>query len=163
MTDHTHDPGNAQAETQNRTQKPAPAQEAAKAPQSEPNRPEDVLRDGNIKATIWKNERENSPAFSTVFSRTWQDDEGAYRDSHSFSGTELLRVSELARGAYTRTNELRQEHRVEFTREVSQNSTEREGDPELPYDERSDLAAFKAKREGQSQDQPRSKSVTRRK
>ena len=34
---------------------------------------------------------------------------------------------------------------------------------ELPYDERSDLAAFKAKREGQTQEQPRSKTVSRRK
>jgi hypothetical protein len=132
MTDRTHDPGNAQAETQNRTQKPAPAQEAAKAPQSEPNRPEDVLRDGNIKATIWKNERENGPAFSTVFARTWQDDEGAYRDSHSFSGTELLRVSELARGAYTRTNELRQEHRVEITREVRRTQLNGKAIPNFP-------------------------------
>ncbi|MBK6895476.1 MAG: hypothetical protein IPH06_12945 [Alphaproteobacteria bacterium] len=156
MTDRTHDPGNAQVNTQ------APAQEAAKAPQPESNRPEDVLRDGNIKATIWKNERENGPAFSTVFSRTWQDDEGAYRDSHSFSGTELLRVSELARDAYTRTNALRQEHRVEITREESHTS-KKEGDPELPYDERSDLAAFKAKRDAQSKDQPRNKGASRRK
>jgi hypothetical protein len=156
MTNHTHDPGKAQANTQ------APAQDTAKAPQPASNLPEDVLRDGNIKATIWKNERENGPAFSTVFARTWQDDEGAYRDSHSFSGTELLRVSELARGAYTRTIELRQEHRVEITREES-HTPKKEGDPELPYDERSDLAAFKAKREGQTQDQQRSKSVSRRK
>ena len=161
MTDRTHDPGNAHAETQSRAQ--APAQDAAKAPQPESNRPEDVLRDGNIKATIWKNERENGPAFSTVFARTWQDEEGAFHDSQSFSGTELLRVSELARDAYARTNELRQEHRVEFTRDASQSASEREGDPELPYDERSDLEAFKAKRDAQSKDQPRSKGASRRK
>jgi hypothetical protein len=37
MTDRTHDPGNAHAETQSRAQ--APAQEAAKTPHPEPNRP----------------------------------------------------------------------------------------------------------------------------
>ena len=153
MSERTHDPGNPRPEAQ--------TQEAAKTSQPEPNRPEDVLRDGNIKATIWKNERENGPSFSTIFARTWQDEKGEYRDSHSFSGTELLRVSELARGAYARTNELRQEHRVEITREDSQD--ERQGDPELPYDERSDLAAFKAKREGQAQDRKHSKTVSRRK
>lgn len=156
MTDETTHP--AQADV---AQSPANT-EQQQAQQPENNGPADVLRDGNIKATIWKNERENGPSFSTVFSRTWQDEEGGYRDSHSFSGTELLRVSELARGAYTRTIELRQEHRVEITREESHTS-KKEGDPELPYDERSDLAAFKAKREGQTQDQPRSKSVSRRK
>lgn len=155
MTNETnpgHDPGPADTQT-------APESQSQKP---ENNGPADVLRDGNIKATIWKNERENGPSFSTVFARTWQDEEGGYRDSHSFSGTELLRVSELARGAYTRTIELRQEHRVEITREETHTS-KKEGDPELPYDERSDLAAFKAKREGQAQDQPRSKSVSRRK
>lgn len=156
MANQTHESGpaeNSQASANTEQQQ---------AQQPENNGPADVLRDGNIKATIWKNERENGPSFSTVFARTWQDEEGGYRDSHSFSGTELLRVSELARGAYTRTIELRQEHRVEITREESHTS-KKEGDPQLPYDERSDLAAFKAKREGQAQDQPRSKTVSRRK
>ncbi len=156
MTNQTHDPGPAD----NNANAPAPQEKPAQQPES--TGPADVLRDGNIKATIWKNERENGPSFSTVFARTWQDEEGGYRDSHSFSGTELLRVSELARGAYTRTIELRQEHRVEITREETHTS-KKDGDPELPYDERSDLAAFKAKREGQTQDQPRSKTVSRRK
>lgn len=143
MTNETHNPGHdpGPADTQS-----APEPQAQKP---ESNGPADVLRDGNIKATIWKNERENGPSFSTVFARTWQDEDGAFKDSHSFSGTELLRVSELARGAYTRTVELRQEHRVEITREET-HTTKREGDPELPYDERSDLAAFKAKREAQT-------------
>lgn len=155
MTNETYDSGSA-----DNTQAPANTEQQQAQPEN--NGPADVLRDGNIKATIWKNERENGPSFSTVFARTWQDEEGGYRDSHSFSGTELLRVSELARGAYTRTIELRQEHRVEITRAESHTS-KKEGDPELPYDERSDLAAFKAKREGQTQEQPRSKTISRRK
>ena len=73
------------------------------------NRPEDTLRDGSLKATIWRNEGENGEYYSTTIARTWQDEDGNYRDSHSFSGSELLRVSELARGAYARTNELKQE------------------------------------------------------
>lgn len=81
--------------------------------QQESNKPETVLRDGNLKATVWKNEGENGDYYSTTLSRTWQDEEGNYRDSHSFSGAELLRVSELARGAYARTNELRQEQQQE--------------------------------------------------
>jgi len=106
--------------------------------QQENNGPADVLRDGNIKATIWKNERENGPSFNTIFARTWQDEQGAYRDSHSFSGTELLRVSELARGAYARMNELRQEHRQELEVEISRD------DDEAPA--RGDVQSFKSKR-----------------
>ncbi|MCB1682367.1 MAG: hypothetical protein KDI65_10600 [Alphaproteobacteria bacterium] len=87
------------------------------------NRPEDVLRDGNLKATVWKNEGENGDYYSTTLSRTWQDEDGNYRDSHSFSGAELLRVSELARGAYARTNELRQEQQQEQAQDKQQGRT----------------------------------------
>jgi len=121
MTERNDDPGNA-----------------GQQQQPETNGPADVLRDGNIKATIWKNERENGPSYNTTFARTWQDEQGAYRDSHSFSGTELLRVSELARGAYARMNELRQEHRQELEVEISRD------DDEAPA--RGDVQSFKSKR-----------------
>ncbi len=136
MNDRTHDAGNQTPQ------------------QQEANGPADVLRDGNIKATIWKNERENGPSYNTTFSRTWQDEQGAYRDSHSFSGTELLRVSELARGAYARTNELRHEHRQELEVEIS-----RDDDETPPQDQRE---GFRAKRVVQDQ-QGRSQTVGRRK
>lgn len=144
MTERNHDPGNA-GNSQH---------QAHQAPQHESNGPADVLRDGNVKATIWKNERENGPQYSTTFARTWQDEGGAYRDSHSFSGTELLRVSELARGAYARTNELRQEHRAELEVEIS-----RDDDDTPPQDQREN---FKAKRGVQDQE-ARSQTVSRRK
>ena len=85
------------------------------------NRPEDTLRDGSLKATIWRNEGENGEYYSTTIARTWQDEDGNYRDSHSFSGSELLRVSELARGAYARTNELKQEQQQDQAQGKSQN------------------------------------------
>lgn len=135
MNDRNHDPG----------QQPQ---------QQESNGPADVLRDGNIKATIWKNERENGPSYNTTFARTWQDEQGAYRDSHSFSGTELLRVSELARGAYARTNELRQEHRQELEVEIT-----RDNEDTPPQDQRE---SFKAKR-GPQEQPARSQTVSRRK
>jgi hypothetical protein len=137
MTDRNHDPGNAGQQQQ---------------PYN--NGPADVLRDGNIKATIWKNERENGPSYNTTFARTWQDESGAYRDSHSFSGTELLRVSELARGAYARTNELRHEHRQELEVEIT-----RDDEDTPPQDQRE---SFKAKR-GPQEQPARSQTVSRRK
>lgn len=127
MTERNHDPGNA-------------APQDRQAPQ-ESNGPADVLRDGNVKATIWRNERENGPSYNTTFARTWQDESGAYRDSHSFSGTELLRVSELARSAYARSNELRQEHKQELEVELSRDDDREQDAP--PQDQREN---FKAKR-----------------
>lgn len=73
------------------------------------NRPADVIRDGNLKASIWRNEGENGVSYATTIARTYKTEDGAYRESNSFTGTELLRVSELARKAYDRTNDLRRD------------------------------------------------------
>lgn len=75
------------------------------------NQPVDVLRDSNLKASIWRNEADKGPFFATTFARTYRDAEGNARDTHSFVGSDLLKLSELARAAYTRTNELRREER----------------------------------------------------
>ncbi|NKB59160.1 MAG: hypothetical protein GKS00_22765 [Alphaproteobacteria bacterium] len=73
------------------------------------NRPIDKINDGHLKASIWRNEGEKGAFYSTTFSRSYKDSEGKYRDTQSFTGTDLLKLSELARGAYARTNELRRE------------------------------------------------------
>ena len=75
------------------------------------NQPRDILRDGNLKASIWRNEGEKGPFYSANLARVYRDDQGELRDSQSFSGGDLLRVSELARKTYDRTQELRREDR----------------------------------------------------
>ena len=80
-------------------------------PTPSPKQPVDTIRDGSLKATIWQNETETGPFYATNFSRTFKDKDGNYRDSHSFVGSDLLKLSELARTAYTRTNEFRREDR----------------------------------------------------
>ena len=66
-------------------------------------RPVCVLRDGMLKAAIWRNEGENGPFFTATLSKLFEKN-GELRDGHSFAGGELLKVSELARQAY---NEIR--------------------------------------------------------
>lgn len=73
--------------------------------------PIETLRDGAIKATIWENQGEKGTFYSVELSRTYQTTEGQYRDSHSFSGTDLLKVSELAKKAYETVNDLRKVER----------------------------------------------------
>ncbi|WP_299671770.1 hypothetical protein [uncultured Roseobacter sp.] len=85
-----------------------------------PNRPVDTLRDDNLKASIWRNEGENGVSYSTTFVRTWRDDQGQWHDSQSYSGTDMLRLGELSRSAYHRTNELRQEHKQSQTQTQGQ-------------------------------------------
>ncbi|WP_211274825.1 hypothetical protein [Thalassospira alkalitolerans] len=78
-------------------------------------RPEATLRDGSVKASIWRNEGDNGTFHSTAFARTYEDGEGNPRDTNSFTGTDLLKVSELARQAYNKSRILdRDERRAAF-------------------------------------------------
>ena len=60
--------------------------------------PARTLRDGRLKATIWRNEGEKGPYHSCTISRLYEDKKsGELRDTLSFSGKDMMRVSELAR------------------------------------------------------------------
>lgn len=76
-----------------------------------PNKPVDTLRDGSLKASIFRNEGDKGHFYATTFARTYRDADGNPRDTHSFIGTDLLKLSELARAAYTRTSDLRREEK----------------------------------------------------
>ena len=67
------------------------------------------FRDGAIKATIWRNEGDKGPFYSVEFGRTYTDAEDNYKDTSSFSGADLLKVSRLAVKAYDKIGELRAE------------------------------------------------------
>lgn len=85
--------------------------DADDAPRAPAPQPADVIRDGNLKATIWRNEAESGPFYATSFVRTFRDSEGQFHDTNSFVAADLLRLSELARKTYDRTTELRREDR----------------------------------------------------
>lgn len=73
---------------------------------SEKQKPEKTLSDGAIKATIWKREGPKGNFYSTGFAKTYRDDQGNYQNSQSFSGTDLLKISVLAKQAYQESREL---------------------------------------------------------
>lgn len=69
-------------------------------------KPAATLRDGSLKATLWRKQSEKGVFFNVTLSRTYKD--GAdYKDSNSFSGAELLRIARLAGQAYDLAGELR--------------------------------------------------------
>lgn len=76
---------------------------------AENNKPVEVLRDGNLKASIFRNNGEKGPFFSTVLARTYTDERGNLHDSNVFTGSDTLRIGELARQAYSRSRELKAE------------------------------------------------------
>ena len=78
------------------------------------NQPRATIRDGALKATIWKNPTEKGHFYSVDFSRTYRDGE-AYKDSHSFSGSEPLQLARLAHKAYDLISEIRSAEKPDDT------------------------------------------------
>ena len=70
------------------------------------NRPVETLRDGALKAAIWRNESESGVFYNVTFARTYKDAKGNLQDADSYSGAQLLRLSRLAELAYTRSGDL---------------------------------------------------------
>ncbi len=85
-------------------------------------RPVETLRDGAMKAAIWKNESENGPFFAVTFARTYTNGGGELHDTDSFSGSQLLRLARLADKAYGVTAKLTKEARA-----TDENEDEEEG------------------------------------
>jgi len=83
------------------------------------NGPLEILRDGSLKITIWRNEGEKGVFPTAVFSKTYEKD-GELRDGHSYLASDLLRVSELSRRAYHRMCALR----GEFARQAASTTDE---------------------------------------
>ncbi|MEZ5691648.1 MAG: hypothetical protein R3D71_08295 [Rickettsiales bacterium] len=90
------------------------------------NMPADTLRDTNLKATIWKNEGEKGAYYNTTLAKTYQDQDGNYRDTNIFAQNDLLRISELARSAYNRVGELRRENNRQLPEQAPQQGAEKQ-------------------------------------
>lgn len=72
------------------------------------NAPLETLWDGNLKATIWQNTSEAGKPYHTVsLSRLYEDRAGKPQESNAFSASELLRIAELAREAYSTVLDVR--------------------------------------------------------
>jgi len=71
-------------------------------------RPIETIRDGKLSASIWQNQSEKGVFYSVTFERVYTGEDGNAKSATSFSGSELLRISHLARRAYDRANKLRE-------------------------------------------------------
>lgn len=76
-----------------------------------PNAPLGTLRDGRLKATVWQNDSETGPYHTVTLAKIYEDSAGNWQESNSFSAGDLLRVAELARRAYNKVADIRQEQK----------------------------------------------------
>ncbi len=62
-------------------------------------KPANTLRCRNIKATIWENNSEKGPFFSTTFSRPFKDQSGEWHNGTSFGLNDLEALVTVTREA----------------------------------------------------------------
>lgn len=72
--------------------------------------PVSEIQRGWIKAAIWRNvNKDNVTVYSVTLSRSYRDSAGAYAQTNSYSGDELLVVAEVARTAWNQVAKLRRQ------------------------------------------------------
>lgn len=93
-------------------------------------RPEDVVRDGQYKATFWRNRGEDQDRIRTQLAKTYTDKEGNIRDTQSFSSRDLLHIQYLSGVAYEHSRELEYKITQEQRALQSQNTQTQEQQPQ---------------------------------
>lgn len=114
--------------------------------------PASVLKDGNLKASIWENNGQKGIYYTTTFAKVYEDKNGKLRDTNVFNNSDLLKVSELARQAYGRTNELRQEHLQSLEAEQTPERVEKTPAPQEEQSQTSAEDYLQQQRKNQSKD-----------
>ncbi|MDX8353968.1 hypothetical protein [Cognatiyoonia sp. IB215182] len=95
--------------TQSHSRQPQTGENPMSDNQDETRRPEETLREGPLKAAIWRNEGESGTYHSVTVARTYKDREGNLQDTQSFRPKDMLGLSELARRAHHNAHELDRE------------------------------------------------------
>ena len=75
-----------------------------------PNRPAATIRDGNLKATVWRNASDSGPWYSVDLIRSYKTDDG-WQDTTSMRSDDLPRIAFLAQRAYAAVLDLKQADR----------------------------------------------------
>src|SRR5256885_10652628 len=84
-----------------------PAQQQQRPPADAANKPVHSVRHRNIKASIWKNETSNGSMYNVTVVRSYRDDNGEWKDSHSMGYDDLMNVAALMYEAHAYISSLR--------------------------------------------------------
>ena len=75
----------------------------------EDKRPKLRHRDGLVEVAVWERETEKGPAYNTERSRSYRDDDGKWKKTHSIPERDLLKAARLDQKAYESIGRLRQQ------------------------------------------------------
>jgi hypothetical protein len=71
------------------------------------------FRHGGIELAVWPNQGESGTMYNTTIRNSYKDEKsGEWKESTSFSPTDLLVVGELGRQAFAKITELKQQGRA---------------------------------------------------
>ena len=73
--------------------------------------PVETLRESNLQSKVWENEHDKGVNYKTTFSRSYQDQEGQWRQTNSFGEKDLLPLSNLASRSHEAVRKLREQER----------------------------------------------------
>lgn len=90
--------------------------------------PVDTIRDRNLRADIWRNEKDGKADFVVEFYRTYKDDAGNYHKTNTLRDSDVLRAEKVLDRAYDKLTELKRDVYREPGRTSEQSDTSREFD-----------------------------------
>lgn len=90
------------------------------------NAPVATHRDGAISAKVWRNmSNEGNPYYSTTFARTYTNPQTQQiAEAQSFSGTDILKVQQLASEAYNSINQMRSQDKARSQEQAPEQSAQ---------------------------------------
>ncbi|MEL6171285.1 MAG: hypothetical protein AAFQ04_01705 [Pseudomonadota bacterium] len=84
------------------------------------NRPVASHRDGAVEIAIWMRETDKGPVFHTERTRSYQDQDGNWRKTHSIPERDLLKAARLDQKAYESIQQLREQERAKYIQQQKQ-------------------------------------------
>ena len=84
-----------------------PTQQQQRPAANGANKPVHTVRHRSIKATIWKNETSNGPMYNVTVVRSYREEGGEWKDSHSIGYDDLMNVAALMYEAHAFISSLR--------------------------------------------------------
>lgn len=82
----------------------------AKQQSTPPQKPAAIIRQGNLKCVLWRNDGENGPWYVADLVRTFKTESG-FQDTNKVPADDLLRVSYLAQQAFSQLQQLKAQDR----------------------------------------------------
>ena len=74
-------------------------------------RPAATFKSGGVEVSVWRNSTENGEMFNTSIRNSYKDADGSWKETKSFSPTDLAVLAQLSTQAFAEIGKLKQQGR----------------------------------------------------